>query len=196
MTSKVWTGKAAHSTSNCDGCPISGRFWARCGKFTHLNRPRFDYQLLSEDFVLRRTIPAARAYNRSFASSTRAIASSAVSRRGGEVTHLSARPGSVLLIQMQTHLRNSQSPRKMRLRLMPVFQPEVPQQVNDGCGAHNPHISQRQVAHRTHRLLELARHATALAGVVAVMWPRSQFVYPAAGHRWSRTSLPPASLRA
>ena len=33
--------------------------------------------------------------------------------------------------------------------LQPVFQPQITQQVSDRRRPHNPHIPQRQVAHRT-----------------------------------------------
>ena len=86
--------------------------------------------------------------------------------------HLPPGAGGVFLIQVQADLGNSQGPLELRFAL----KPKVTQQIRNRCRTHDPHVAQGEIAHRAHRLLELAGHTTALAGVIAVVRPRRQLI--------------------
>ncbi len=129
------------------------------------------------------------------ASSTRATASSAVSAVAERCPIF--RPARAVCFSYKCKLTSgTASARSNCGSLRSPFQPKITQQVGDRRRPHNPHIAQRQIAHRAHRLLELAGNAAALAGVVAVVRARRQLIHvqPVPGVTNISTASKPSSF--
>src|SRR5581483_3217033 len=75
---------------------------------------------------------------------------------------------------MQPHARDRE--REVKGRRFRA-EPYIPKQIGDGSRFDHRRISQRQIADRTHSLLELAGDTSALAGVITVVRTRSKFVH-------------------
>src|SRR5689334_21981154 len=90
------------------------------------------------------------------------------------MAHLAARASAALPVEEQTCPGYTQRRREVGCA---VALPQVSEQIHDRGGTRRLSDAEGQVAHRTHELLELARGAGQLGGVIRVVWTRRELVH-------------------
>src|SRR5262245_6881527 len=88
------------------------------------------------------------------------------------MTHLAAGARAALSIEMQADPRL----RQRRLEWRRSMLPQLTEQIADGAGPENSRVAERQIADRSHDLLELTRRARDLRLVIRVVGARRKLV--------------------